>query len=103
DYPRFLEANRRFHFTIYEAAGSRYLINMIAGLWDLAERYRYRYMFLKDRADVIQGEHRAILAACQAHDAAALRQAISAHMNHTLEGVRAYLIAEQDLPESEAD
>lgn len=91
DYDEFSRLNRQFHFIIFEAAGSKYLCKVIAGLWDLAERYRYRSALLKDRAQAIRGEHQAMLDACESHDAAALRDAISVHVNRTLEGVRAFL------------
>jgi DNA-binding GntR family transcriptional regulator len=93
DFTRFMVCNRQFHFTIYDAAGSRYLSNMIANLWDLAERYRFRYMFLKDQAPIIQSEHQAILDACLARDRNRLRDAIAYHMHQTLEGVRSYIVA----------
>jgi DNA-binding GntR family transcriptional regulator len=91
DFMRFNELNRRFHFLIYHAAGSRHLLNMIATLWDLAERYRYRYVFLKNQSAVIQSEHQMILAACHAHDAPGLRDAIVYHMNQTLNAIRSYV------------
>jgi DNA-binding GntR family transcriptional regulator len=99
DYNGFMQANRRFHFIIYDATGSRYLSNMIHSLWDLAERYRYRYMFLKDQAAVIQDEHQEILDACHAHDRKRLRDAIVYHMNQTLEGVRGYILSANGQPE----
>ena len=88
NYAEFTQLNRRFHFLIYDAAGSTYLSGMIASLWDLAERYRYRYIFFKDQTTVIQGEHQAILDACHARDCKALREALIFHMNQTLNGVR---------------
>jgi DNA-binding GntR family transcriptional regulator len=88
DYAKFNHLNRSFHFIIYNAAKSKYLSNMISGLWDLAERYRYRYVFFKDQGSVIQAEHKAILDACHAHDSKALREALMFHMNQTLNGVR---------------
>lgn len=91
DYARFNELNHDFHFTIYNAVGSRYLINMITTLWELAERYRYRYLFLRDRSETIQAEHREILAACQAHDKSRLRNAIIHHMQQTMIGIRSYI------------
>jgi len=63
---------------------------MITTLWDLAERYRYRYVFFKDQAAVIQAEHKAILDACRARDAKALRESIIYHMNQTLHGIRSF-------------
>ncbi len=94
EYRSFMKENRAFHFLIYNAAESRYLSNMIASLWELAERYRYRYMFLKDQGEIIQSEHRTILDACHVRDSKALRDAIVYHMEQTLVGVREYLIAE---------
>lgn len=92
DYAEFTRANRSFHFTIYQAADNPYLLDMIETLWDLAERYRYRYLLFRDQAATIQAEHRAILDACYAHDAAALREAIIYHMHQTLLGVKNYLL-----------
>ena len=94
NYSAFMSHNRQFHFTIYQAANSRYLMNLIAGLWDLAERYRFRYMFVKDQAAKTQAEHQAILEACRARDKEKLRDAILFHMTQTLIGIRAYLTAE---------
>ena len=93
DLVTFMHCNHDFHFTIYEAAGNRYLLNMISGLWELAERYRYRYMFLRDQGQAIQSEHQAILDACYARDKARLRDAIAYHMHQTLAGVKAYMVA----------
>ncbi|PJF27194.1 MAG: GntR family transcriptional regulator [Phototrophicales bacterium] len=95
DYEVFSQHNRAFHLTIYDTAGSQYLSDMIHSLWELAERYRYRYLFLKDQAEEIQAEHRAILNACYARDRKQLRDAVIYHLNQTLIGVRAYITAEQ--------
>lgn len=91
DYGAFTRLNRQFHFLIYDAAGSYHLSNMVSGLWDLAERYRYRYVYLKDQSHVIQAEHKAILDACHARDSKALREAIIYHMNQTLNGIRSFV------------
>jgi DNA-binding GntR family transcriptional regulator len=91
NFGEFTILNRQFHFIIYDSAGSSYLSGMIASLWDLAERYRYRYVFFKDQADVIQAEHKKILVACHARDPKALREAIIYHMNQTLSGIRSFV------------
>jgi DNA-binding GntR family transcriptional regulator len=96
DFVYFNQTNRDFHFTIYRAAGSKYLLSMIENLWDLAQRYRYRYMFLKNQAAVIQAEHQAILDACHARNAKGLRDAMSYHMHQTYLGVRRYVLPHQD-------
>ncbi len=90
DFVSFNAYNRTFHFTIYQAVGNSYLLNMIGSLWDLAERYRYRYIYLRDRGPVIQAEHQAIFEACRARDGATLRSAIIGHMQQTLNGIKNY-------------
>lgn len=92
DYNHFTEFNRQFHFTIYRAAGSRYLLDSIDTLWVLAERYRYRYLFLQERGAIIQAEHQAILDAACDHSPERLRDSIVNHMRQTLVGIRRYLI-----------
>jgi DNA-binding GntR family transcriptional regulator len=96
DYNAFSQLNRQFHFIIYDSAGSAYLSNMIGGLWDLAERYRYRYVFFKDRSAIIQAEHKAILDASYARDSKALRESIIYHMNQTLKGIRSFVEQNQE-------
>ncbi len=94
DYVAFMHSNRRFHFIIYEAADNRYLLNAISALWDLAERYRFRYVFFRDQGPIIQAEHQAIMDACYARDKGQLRDAIAYHMGQTLDGVQSYLKAQ---------
>lgn len=94
DYASFLLHNRAFHFVIYDAPASRYLSNLIAGLWELSERYRYRYMYLQDQGEAVQTEHRAILEACRQRDPKELRNAIIQHMQHTLRSIRSYIAKE---------
>ncbi len=96
DYHGFMDFNRQFHFVIYDAIGSRYLSNIIISLWDLAERYRYRYVFLKDQGAAIQKEHRIIIDSCQARDPKALRDIVIEHMQRTLEGIQTYMATTND-------
>lgn len=60
-----LEAHTGFHFALYGAASSRWLLRLISPLWNSAERYRVATigvsLFFENRFD----EHRELLAACQ--------------------------------------
>ncbi|MBL8160956.1 MAG: GntR family transcriptional regulator [Anaerolineae bacterium] len=94
NYDDFTQSNRRFHFIIYEAANNHHLTDMLSGLWDMAERYRYRYQYILDEHDTVNADHQEILDACVAHDAARLRTAIDNHILRTLNGMRQ--LAEQD-------
>jgi DNA-binding GntR family transcriptional regulator len=60
-----LEAHTGFHFALYRAASSRWLVRLISPLWDSAERYRVatagaRLLF-QSRVD----EHEQLLVACR--------------------------------------
>ncbi len=61
------EAHTRFHFALYAAAESRWLLRLILPGWETSERY---CLELPDVRTVPQraAEHEAILAACEAHD-----------------------------------
>jgi DNA-binding GntR family transcriptional regulator len=90
DFNGFMTSNREFHFTIYNALENEYLTNMIAVLWDLAERYRYQYLFQRDQASTIKAEHRAIFDACRARAPQVLEDAIVNHMRRTLREVKSH-------------
>jgi DNA-binding GntR family transcriptional regulator len=100
DYPAFMASNREFHFTIYDALGNQYLSNMIITLWDLAERYRFQYLFVQDHGAVIQEEHKEIFDACRERNQTRLQQAIVNHMQRTLESVLTYWRAREEKPAS---
>jgi DNA-binding GntR family transcriptional regulator len=67
DEARGWAAHTAFHFALYEASRSRWLVQLIEPLWETMERYR--------RVDEVRGclahreaEHHRILAACIEHD-----------------------------------
>jgi DNA-binding GntR family transcriptional regulator len=90
DYLAFMTSNRQFHFTIYNALENQYLTNMIATLWDLAERYRFQYLFLRDQGGTIEAEHQVIYDACRAHAPRQLQDSIVEHMQRTVREVKAH-------------
>jgi len=64
-----LAAHTEFHFALYEAAQSRWLVRLITPLWETSERYRLALAPRPDRALAKRrAEHERILAACVAHD-----------------------------------
>src|SRR5581483_11813929 len=59
-------AHEAFHFSLYRAAGSTWLLRTIRPLWETSERYCLTWpqsRQLKQRT----GEHEAIMEACIAH------------------------------------
>lgn len=74
------EAHTAFHFTLYRAAGSRWLERLIAPLWDSCLRYHMQQSNLRSNPARNEAEHEKILKACIAHDA---EQAAKELYNHT--------------------
>jgi len=70
-----------FHFTLYEAARSGWLLRLIRPCWDSCERYRPVLLAetgaLQDRHEELDGE---LLAACAAHDGDRAAAAFRAHL-----------------------
>ena len=70
-----------FHFTLYEASGSGWLLRLIHPCWDSCERYRPVLLAetgaLQDRHEELDGE---LLAACAAHDGDRAAAAMHAHL-----------------------
>ena len=66
---RMAEANRRFHFTLFEAAAMPRLVRIIGTLWDSTDAYRSLYYAGEENRRHVLAEHRAALAALRAGDA----------------------------------
>lgn len=62
-----LAMHTAFHFSLYEAAGSKWLIRLIQPLWETSSRYRVAAPHTR-RLATRRLEHQAILEACTDHD-----------------------------------
>src|SRR5262249_24847430 len=60
-------AHAAFHFALYEAADSAWLLRLIRPIWETAERYCLEVP-QRRQLDARRNEHDAILVACEAHD-----------------------------------
>jgi DNA-binding GntR family transcriptional regulator len=94
DIRLFMALNRDFHMTIYQALGNNHLLQCITNLWERSELYRYRYMFVLRNADRVHEEHRAIIAACEDHDAARAQDLAMQHIRHTQQGLKEKIVEE---------
>jgi GntR family transcriptional regulator, rspAB operon transcriptional repressor len=86
-YGDFVEADRRFHQLMYEAAG-------VAGLWDMVsrmsghvDRLRRLHLPTAGKTESILRDHRAIAQAIQRGDPAAAQKALRKHLSGTLSAV----------------
>jgi DNA-binding GntR family transcriptional regulator len=81
DVRQTMRAHTDFHFTLYEASQSQWLVALIRPAWDRSERFRPALLTSKDGP---QERHRrydeSLLGACLAHDAEAAAAALHGHL-----------------------
>ncbi len=89
-----MQANRRAHFVLFEAAEMPILMRHIAMLWDSTEAYRALYYSTTS----VDAEHRAIVAALRDRDEARVVALLDAHRRHALDALTAALDPQRDSP-----
>jgi DNA-binding GntR family transcriptional regulator len=75
-----VRSHAAFHFAIYEAARSPWLVRLIRPAWDSCERYRPVLLArgaVQDRHEELDGE---LVAACEAHDGDRAARALHDHL-----------------------
>jgi DNA-binding GntR family transcriptional regulator len=87
-------ANRRFHFTVFEAAAMPRMADMIRMLWDGTDHYRSRYFATAAHRDRVRAEHAEILQAVARGDAGAAAELSRQHRDHALDALCDALPAE---------
>ncbi len=75
-------AHTAFHFALYEAADSRWLLRLIEPLWETSQRYRLAAN-VAPKLRARSAEHEVILAACIAHDAELAANSLYDHLART--------------------
>jgi DNA-binding GntR family transcriptional regulator len=92
-------ANRRFHFTVFEAAAMPRMADMIRMLWNGTDHYRSRYFATAAHRDRVRAEHAGIMQAVARGDANAATELSRQHREHALEALCDALPAEaEELP-----
>lgn len=86
-----LEANRRFHFAILDAADRPHSMRVIRGLWDATEGYRALYYNDETERRAAVAAHDRIMAAVHAQDAHGLVAELDEHRSRALTVLRAIL------------
>jgi DNA-binding GntR family transcriptional regulator len=79
-----LQTNRDFHFTLYRASGSKWLVRQIELPWDACERYRAT-VFRAHGVTKLRGpereSHERVLAACVDRDPDRAAEELSRHLS----------------------
>jgi DNA-binding GntR family transcriptional regulator len=86
-------AHTGFHFSLYRASGSEWLLRLIRPAWENFERYRAISLQGRSRAEV-EGEHLRILDACVEHDPDRAAAELTRHLSATANLVARELGAE---------
>jgi DNA-binding GntR family transcriptional regulator len=73
-------AHAAFHFTLYAPSGSQWLLRLIRPAWENSERYRFMTAASAGSLQERDAEHRALLAACAAHEAERASSLLEAHL-----------------------
>lgn len=77
-------AHTAFHFALYRAGGSRWLLRLITPLWESSQRYRLALPPRYRRAlEERRSEHERILQACVAHDPDVAARELHDHLTIT--------------------
>jgi len=83
----YVDEDTRFHELIGRAAGNELLVTMLAAIFDVLRASREEWLQTNARAHASVDAHRRILAALEAHDAAAAREASADHIKAVGEGI----------------
>jgi DNA-binding GntR family transcriptional regulator len=77
------QAHTSLHFTIYEAAGSGWLVRLITPLWVSSERYRIISLPLRGSVDDRMREHKRIIDGCARHNPRVAARELYEHLART--------------------
>lgn len=88
------EANRRFHFAIFELANLPRAVRLLEQLWDATNAYRAMYFALPESGERIAHEHRELWKCLAEGDGTGAVAAQSAHRQHAQEAVSRILLSE---------
>ena len=84
DVAAMIEANRRFHFTIFEAADRPRMVDFIRILWQTTDSYRSMYYAELEARERVNHEHRSIVEALAAHDVDRAVHELDQHRQHAV-------------------
>ncbi|MCU1682863.1 MAG: hypothetical protein JWQ81_3602 [Amycolatopsis sp.] len=81
------DAHKEFHYAIYRAAGSMWMLRSVEPVWNNSERYRAATMNDDDVLTLRRLEHERILEACVRHRPDDAMQALRLHLLSTVQHI----------------
>ena len=94
DLAAMTDGNRRFHFTLIEAAHMPRLSRLVRILWDATDAYRSRYYAEASHRAAVVDEHRDILDAMRAGDAETAGAILRAHRERAVAALEVQLASD---------
>ena len=85
----FFATNEQFHMALLEIAGNRWAMQIVTDLRKVMKLNRHHSLFKQGRLSDSLAEHRALMKAIDARDAALARRLMQAHFEHGLEAAAA--------------
>jgi len=85
DTAKFARANRNFHFTPFERAGSEWLLRFLNIVWDAAARYQTSLFMREGWEADLQGHHLRLRDAMVRRDVAEVNRIMDEHRRVTIE------------------
>ncbi len=76
--------NRRFHFTLFEAAEMPQLVRVLRILWDSSDRYRLRYLMSPENRRLVHDQHQRMMQAVADGDVESFVDESHRHRNHAI-------------------
>ncbi len=76
--------NRRFHFTLFEAAEMPQLVRVLRILWDSSDRYRLRYLMSPENRRLVHDQHRRMMQAVADGDVESFVDESHRHRTHAI-------------------
>ena len=97
-----IEANRRFHFTLFEAAGRPRMVDFIRILWQTTDAYRSMYYGEDGARQRVNHEHRSIIEALETGDVERAVRELEEHRQHAVADLESRLRAASTTPTAAA-
>lgn len=76
--------NRRFHFTLFEAAEMPQLVRVLRILWDSSDRYRVRYLMSPENRRLVHDQHHRMMQAVADRDVETFVEESHKHRAHAI-------------------
>ena len=88
--------NRRFHFTVFEAAEMPQLVRVLRILWDSSDRYRLRYLMSPENRRLVHEQHQRMMQAITDGNAETFIDESQKHRAHAIAALaEAFALAEE--------